>query len=63
MKNPVKNIMIKKILPKPSANENISLFDLVFKLKATNIGIIGKIHGDKIEIIPVKNEIKGSISI
>ena len=63
MKNPVKTIIIKNILPKPNANENISLLDLVFKLKAKNIGIIGKIHGDNIEIIPVKNEIKGSISI
>lgn len=55
--------MTKKILPKPNANANISLFDLVFKLKATNMGIIGNIQGDNIEIIPVKNEIKGSISI
>lgn len=63
MKKPVKMIIIKKILPKPKANDSISLFDLDIKLKATNIGIIGKMQGDSIEIIPVKNEINGSISI
>ena len=51
------------MLPKPKVNENISLFDLVFKLKATKIGIIGKIQGDSIDITPVKKEITGRISI
>ncbi len=63
MKNPVKTIIIKKMLPKPSAKEKISLLDLAFKLNATNMGMTGKIHGDNIEIIPVKKEIKGNSSI
>lgn len=63
VKNPVRNIMATKILKSPKTNASISVFVFVFKLKATNIGIIGKIHGDNIEITPVKKEMKGSISI
>jgi hypothetical protein len=63
VKNPVRNIMTTNILNRPNVNDTISLFDLVFRLKATNIGITGRMHGDNIEITPVKKEIKGSISI
>ena len=47
----------------PKANEMISgvLFD--FKLKAKNIGKIGNMHGDNIEITPMKKEINGKTSI
>lgn len=55
--------MAKKMLEKPRIKDNISLIDLDFKLKATKIGIIGSMHGDNIEITPVKKEIKGRISI
>ena len=63
VKNPVKTIIAKKMLNRPVVKEIISLFDFVLKLKATKIGITGKIQGDKIEITPVKKEIKGKISI
>lgn len=55
--------MIKNMLPKPKTNEIISLFDLALRLNARNRGMTGRIHGDNIEITPVKKEIKGSISI
>jgi hypothetical protein len=63
VKNPVKKIMTAKMHNKPRVNESISLFDFVFKLKATNMGITGRMQGDNIEITPVKKEIKGNISI
>lgn len=63
VKKPVKNIITKKIDPKPNMNDIISFFDLVLRLKATNNGIIGKMQGDSIEITPVKKETKGRISI
>lgn len=63
MKNPVKNIIRIKILNNPKVNENTSLFVFDFKLKATNIGMMGKMHGDNIEITPLKKESIGSISI
>ena len=52
-----------KTVNKPKVNENNSLLFSEFKLKATNMGIIGRMHGDNIEITPVKNDIKGNISI
>ena len=52
-----------KMLNNPRMKANISVFDLVFKLKPTIIGNVGIIHGDNIEITPVKNEIIGIISI
>ena len=51
------------MLNKPSIKDNISAFDLVFKLNPTIIGIVGMMQGDNIEITPVKNEIIGIISI
>ena len=39
------------------------VFVLEFKLKPTNIGNIGSMHGDNIEITPVKKEIRGNKSI
>ena len=51
------------MLNKPSIKDNISTFDLVFKLNPTIIGIVGIMQGDNIEITPVKNEIIGIISI
>lgn len=55
--------MSAKTLMNPNMNENISPFDLLFRPNATNIGIIGRMHGDNIEITPVKKETKGRISI
>lgn len=52
-----------KMLNNPRMKANISVFDLVFKLKPTIMGNVGIIHGDNIEITPVKNEIIGIISI
>ena len=52
-----------KIENKPKVNENISIFLLDLRLKAMKIGKIGRIHGDNIEITPVKKDIKGNISI
>ena len=63
VKNPVRSIITRKMLSNPNVNDMISLFDFVFRLKATNIGITGRIQGDNIEITPVKKEIKGNISI
>ena len=54
--------MIKKMLPKPKTNENISLFDLALRLNARKRGMTGRMHGDNIEITPVKKEIKGTIN-
>lgn len=56
-------MIIVKMLNNPSMNNNISAFDLAFKLKPTIIGIVGIMQGDNIEITPVKNEINGIISI
>ena len=55
--------MTVKIENKPKENDIISIFDLVFKLKAIKIGKIGNMHGDNIEITPIKKEINGNISI
>jgi hypothetical protein len=63
VKNPVRNIIAMKMLKRPTVNESISVFVFVFKLKATKIGMIGKMHGERMEITPVKKEIKGRISI
>ena len=51
------------MLNNPRIKDNISTFDLVFKLNPTIIGIVGMMQGDNIEITPVKNEIIGIISI
>ena len=63
VKNPVRSIITRKMLNNPAVNDTISLFDFVFRLKATNMGITGSMQGDNIEITPVKKEIKGNISI
>lgn len=63
MKNPVKRIMATKTLNKPQIKEKSSIFDLELRLTPTKIGIIGKMQGDNIEIIPVKKEKNGKISI
>ena len=56
-------MIIVKMLNNPSIKDNISAFDLVFKLNPTIIGMVGMMQGDNIEITPVKNEIIGIISI
>ena len=56
-------MIIVKMLNNPKIKDNISAFDLVFKLNPTIIGIVGMMQGDNIEITPVKNEIIGIISI
>lgn len=56
-------MIIVKMLNNPRMKDNISAFDLAFKLKPTIIGIVGIMQGDNIEITPVKNEIIGIISI
>ena len=63
MKNPVRNIIRMKMLNKPKVNDSISLFVFDLRLKATNMGMIGRMHGDNMEITPVKKEIMGIISI
>ena len=63
VKNPVRNMIIVKMLNNPRIKENISAFDLVFRLNPTIIGKVGMMQGDNIEITPVKNEITGIISI
>ena len=63
MKNPVKKIITVKTENKPRTKDTISNFDFDFKLKAINIGKIGSIHGDNIEITPIKKEISGNTSI
>ena len=55
--------MAKKIVEKPKTKDKISVFDLDFKLKATKIGMTGRMQGERIEITPVKKEMKGRISI
>lgn len=52
-----------KIVSNPLTKDIKSDLDLDFKLTLTKIGKIGKIHGDNIDITPVKKEIKGRISI
>lgn len=52
-----------KIENKPQIKDTISVFVLEFKLNPTNIGNIGSMHGDNIEITPVKKEIRGNKSI
>lgn len=52
-----------KMLNKPKVNDSISLFVFDLRLKATNMGMIGRMHGDNMEITPVKKEIMGIISI
>ncbi len=63
MKNPVRKTIIVKIENKPAVNERISALVFDFKLKPINIGNIGSMHGDNIEMTPVKKEIKGNTSI
>jgi hypothetical protein len=63
VKNPVKRIIAAKIERNPKMNDMISLLDLDFRLKATRIGMMGRMHGDSMEIIPVKKETKYNISI
>ena len=52
-----------KMLNNPSMKDNISTFDLAFRLKPTIIGKVGIMQGDNIEITPVVKEINGRISI
>jgi hypothetical protein len=52
-----------KILNKPKVNDSISLFVFDLRLKARNMGMIGRMHGDNMEITPVKKEMMGIISI
>ncbi len=63
VKNPVKNMIIVKMLKRPNIKDNNSAFDLAFRLNPTIIGKVGIMQGDNIEITPVKNEIIGIISI
>lgn len=51
------------MLNNPNIKETSPIFVLDLRLNPTNIGRIGKIHGDNIEITPVKKEMKGRISI
>ena len=52
-----------KIENRPKLNAMISVFGWDFMLNPIKIGKIGRIHGDNIEITPVKNEIKRKTSI
>lgn len=63
VKNPVRTIMTAKMLRKPKTNARSSPFVLDFMLKATKIGMTGRMQGESIEITPVKKETKGRISI
>ena len=63
MKNAVRNIISVKIEKRPKVNAMISDFGLDFMLKPIKIGKIGSMHGDNIEMTPVKKEIKGNTSI
>lgn len=63
VKNTVMKIIIIKILNNPQINEISFILFLVFKLNPTKIGKIGMMHGDNIEITPIKKEISGKISI
>ena len=56
-------IMIVNIENNPKVNDMISTVLFDFKLKAKNIGKIGSMHGDKIEMTPIKKETNGKISI
>ena len=56
-------IMTVKIENKPKLKDMISVFVFVFKLKPMNMGNIGSMHGDSIEITPVKKETAGNKSI
>lgn len=55
--------MIVNIENNPKANDMISAVLFDFKLKPKNIGKIGNMHGDNIEITPMKKEINGKTSI
>jgi len=55
--------MIVNIKNNPKVNDMISAVLFDFKLKAKNIGKIGSMHGDNIEMTPIKKEINGKISI
>ena len=63
MKKAVRKITRANMLKSPQTKAISSDLVRVFRLKATNIGIIGRMQGDSIEITPVKKEIKGRISI
>jgi hypothetical protein len=63
VKKPVKKITAMKIVSNPAMNEIRSVLDLDFKLTPTNIGSMGSMQGESIEITPVVNEINGRISI
>ena len=63
VKNAVRNMIIVNIENRPKVNAMISVFGLDFRLKPMNIGKIGRIHGDNIEMTPVKKEIMGNTSI
>ena len=52
-----------KIKKSPKLKDMISDFGLDFMLKPIKIGKIGSMHGDSIEMTPVKKEIKGNTSI
>ena len=52
-----------KIENKPKLKDMSSVFVFEFKLNPMNIGNIGSMHGDNIEITPVKKEIMGNKSI
>lgn len=55
--------MTVKIENKPKLKDMISVFVFVFKLNPMNMGNIGSMHGDSIEITPVKKETAGNKSI
>ena len=51
------------MLSNPKINEINLLLLLDSKLTPTKMGKMGKIHGDNIDITPVKKEMIGKISI
>ncbi len=63
VKNAVRNMISVNIEKSPKVNETISIFGLDFRLNPINIGKIGRMQGDNIEITPVKKEIRGNTSI
>lgn len=63
MKYTVANRIIIKIANKPKINEIISVFFLFLRLNPINIGKIGKIQGERIEITHVKKETNRTSSI
>jgi hypothetical protein len=63
VKNAVKKITTIKMLNKPRINEINLVLLLDSRLTPTKIGKMGKIHGDNIDITPVKKERIGKISI